>query len=103
MPTLKEFAKTSKIELIIYESILMLVPNSHFMIHEFSWLLVNSDLFMFQSYDDKGPFIDAVVWHDGEVWRAALDTQNLEEDPDRGKLADFVPLTNFRYDQLITC
>ncbi|CAH2078424.1 unnamed protein product [Thlaspi arvense] len=47
-------------------------------------------------YEDKGPVIDAVVWHDGEVWRVALDTQSLEEDPDCGKLADFSPLTNYR-------
>ncbi|KAL0687850.1 hypothetical protein Bca4012_087527 [Brassica carinata] len=46
--------------------------------------------------EDKGPVIDAVVWHDGEVWRVALDTQSLEEDPDCGKLADFSPLTNYR-------
>ncbi|XP_050220637.1 tripeptidyl-peptidase 2 isoform X2 [Mercurialis annua] len=48
------------------------------------------------SYDDKGPVIDAVVWHDGELWRAALDTQSLEDDPDCGKLANFIPLTNYR-------
>ncbi|KAJ4838420.1 tripeptidyl-peptidase II Tpp2 [Turnera subulata] len=48
------------------------------------------------SYDDKGPVIDAVVWHDGEVWRAALDTQTLEDDPESGKLANFTPLTNYR-------
>ncbi|CAJ1977041.1 unnamed protein product [Sphenostylis stenocarpa] len=47
-------------------------------------------------YDDKGPAIDAVVWYDGEVWRVALDTQSLEDDPDCGKLANFVPLTNYR-------
>jgi hypothetical protein len=52
---------------------------------------------LFQSYDDKGPVVDAVVWHDGEVWRAALDTQSLEDDPDSGLLANFVPLTNYRY------
>jgi hypothetical protein len=52
---------------------------------------------LFQSYDDKGPVVDAVVWHDGEVWRAALDTQSLEDDPDCGLLANFVPLTNYRY------
>ncbi|KAK7270488.1 hypothetical protein RIF29_23667 [Crotalaria pallida] len=49
-----------------------------------------------ESYDDKGPVIDAVVWYDGEVWRVALDTQSLEDDPDCGKLANFVPLTNYR-------
>ncbi|KAJ4706019.1 Tripeptidyl-peptidase 2 [Melia azedarach] len=49
-----------------------------------------------ESYDDKGPVIDAVVWHDGEVWRVALDTQSLEDEPDRGKLADSAPLTNYR-------
>lgn len=51
------------------------------------------------SYDDKGPVIDAVVWHDGELWRVALDTQSLEDDPNCGKLADFVPLTNFRIER----
>ncbi|XP_075649197.1 tripeptidyl-peptidase 2 isoform X1 [Castanea sativa] len=52
-----------------------------------------------ESYDDKGPVIDAVVWHDGEVWRVALDTQSLEDDPDCGKLADSVPLTNYRIER----
>ncbi|GER46667.1 tripeptidyl-peptidase [Striga asiatica] len=51
------------------------------------------------SYDDKGPVIDAVVWHDGNVWRAALDTQSLEDDSGCGKLADFVPLTNYRIER----
>ncbi|KAL7107112.1 hypothetical protein ACP275_06G033500 [Erythranthe tilingii] len=51
------------------------------------------------SYDDKGPVIDAVVWHDGEVWRAALDTQSLEDEPERGKLAEFLPLTNYRLER----
>ncbi|KAG6721239.1 hypothetical protein I3842_03G102900 [Carya illinoinensis] len=49
-----------------------------------------------ESFDDKGPVIDAVVWHDGEAWRAALDTQSIEDDLDSGKLANFIPLTNFR-------
>ncbi|KAF6162220.1 hypothetical protein GIB67_008349 [Kingdonia uniflora] len=48
------------------------------------------------SYDDKGPVIDAVVWNDGDVWRVALDIQSLEDDPECGKLADFSPLTNYR-------
>lgn len=52
-----------------------------------------------ESYDDKGPVIDAVVWHDGEVWRVALDTESLEDDPDCGKLANFVPLTNYRIER----
>ncbi|XP_050154207.1 tripeptidyl-peptidase 2-like [Malus sylvestris] len=51
------------------------------------------------SYDDKGPVIDAVVWHDGEVWRVALDTQTLEDNPVCGKLANFVPLTNYRIER----
>ncbi|PIA53523.1 hypothetical protein AQUCO_00900248v1 [Aquilegia coerulea] len=51
------------------------------------------------TYDDKGPVIDAVVWNDGDVWRAALDTQSLEDDSDLGKLADFVPLTNYRIER----
>ncbi|KAK7279941.1 hypothetical protein RJT34_25002 [Clitoria ternatea] len=49
-----------------------------------------------ENYDDKGPVIDAVVWYDGEVWRVALDTQSLEDDPGHGKLSKFVPLTNYR-------
>ncbi|RDY13416.1 Tripeptidyl-peptidase 2, partial [Mucuna pruriens] len=52
-----------------------------------------------ESYDDKGPVIDAVVWHDGEVWRVALDTQSLEDDPNYGKLANFMPLTNYRIER----
>ncbi|XP_059451546.1 tripeptidyl-peptidase 2 isoform X2 [Corylus avellana] len=52
-----------------------------------------------ESFDDKGPIIDAVVWHDGEVWRVAVDTQSLEDDPDCGKLANFEPLTNYRIER----
>lgn len=52
-----------------------------------------------ESYDDKGPVVDAVVWHDGDVWRAALDTQSLEDDPDCGMLANCVPLTNYRIER----
>lgn len=53
---------------------------------------------LWQSYDDKGPVIDAVVWNDGNVWRAALDTQSLEDDDSEdGKLANFAPLTNYRF------
>ncbi|KAF8379519.1 hypothetical protein HHK36_028957 [Tetracentron sinense] len=52
-----------------------------------------------ESYDDRGPVIDAVVWNDGDVWRVALDTQSLEDDPKSGKLADFIPLTNYRIER----
>ncbi|CAN1154555.1 Tripeptidyl-peptidase 2 [Linum perenne] len=57
------------------------------------------DILRKQADDDKGPVIDVVVWHNGEFWRAALDTQSLENDPDCGKLADFVPLTNYRIER----
>ncbi|KAL7614137.1 hypothetical protein Lser_V15G06372 [Lactuca serriola] len=40
-------------------------------------------------YEDKGLVIDVVVWHDGKVWRVALDTLSLEDDPKCGKVADF--------------
>uniref|UniRef100_A0ACD5Z3T0 Uncharacterized protein n=1 Tax=Avena sativa TaxID=4498 RepID=A0ACD5Z3T0_AVESA len=50
-------------------------------------------------YDDRGPVIDVVVWHDGDVWRVAVDTQGLEGNKDCGKLADFVPLTNYRLER----
>jgi tripeptidyl-peptidase-2 len=49
-----------------------------------------------QSYQDNGPIIDAVVWHDGDVWRAALDTQEMDQESGHGKLADCTPLTNYR-------
>lgn len=52
------------------------------------------------SYDDRGPVIDAVVWNDGNVWRVALDTQSLEDDDSgNGKLANFAPLTNYRIER----
>ncbi|KAG6541056.1 hypothetical protein Mapa_017543 [Marchantia paleacea] len=51
------------------------------------------------SYEDKGPIIDAVVWHDGEVWRAALDTQDMDGDSGLGKLIDFIPMTNYRLER----
>uniref|UniRef100_M8AQP4 tripeptidyl-peptidase II n=1 Tax=Aegilops tauschii TaxID=37682 RepID=M8AQP4_AEGTA len=50
-------------------------------------------------FDDRGPVIDVVVWHDGDVWRVAVDTQGLEDKKDSGKLADFVPLTNYRIER----
>ncbi|KAG0562456.1 hypothetical protein M758_9G144800 [Ceratodon purpureus] len=51
------------------------------------------------SYEDNGPVIDAVVWHDGDLWRAALDTQDMEEESGLGKLADCIPLTNYRIER----
>ncbi|KAL6911947.1 hypothetical protein ACP4OV_000752 [Aristida adscensionis] len=52
-----------------------------------------------EGYDDKGPVIDIVAWHDGDVWRVAVDTQALEGNTNCGKLADFIPLTNYRLEQ----
>ncbi|KAF3340242.1 tripeptidyl-peptidase 2 [Carex littledalei] len=52
-----------------------------------------------ESYDDKGPVIDVVVWNDGEVWRVAVDTRSLDDSPEKGKLADFTPLTNYRLER----
>ncbi len=43
-----------------------------------------------QTIEDAGPIFDCVVWHDGEHWRAAVDT---DED---GDLAEELALTNFR-------
>uniref|UniRef100_A0A0D3F8K4 tripeptidyl-peptidase II n=1 Tax=Oryza barthii TaxID=65489 RepID=A0A0D3F8K4_9ORYZ len=52
-----------------------------------------------EGYDDRGPVIDIVAWHDGDVWRVAVDTQGLEGNKNCGKLADFVPLTNYRLER----
>lgn len=52
-----------------------------------------------ESYDDKGPVIDVVVWNDDDVWRVAVDTQSFEDGSEHGKLADFVPLTNYRIER----
>ncbi|KAF0915843.1 hypothetical protein E2562_039168 [Oryza meyeriana var. granulata] len=52
-----------------------------------------------EGYDDRGPVIDIVAWHDGDVWRVAVDTQGLEGNKNCGKLADFIPLTNYRLER----
>lgn len=49
-----------------------------------------------------GPLLECVVWHDGEVWRAALDTSDLyEPESGEGALADCPPLTNFRVERQV--
>lgn len=45
---------------------------------------------------DAGPWLECVVWHDGERWRAAIDSSDLYAPGDgRGLLADFTPMTDF--------
>jgi tripeptidyl-peptidase-2 len=58
---------------------------------------------LFKTFEDFGPSIDCVVWHDGEQWLAAIETTQLysffeEEDvaSDKGSLDAFEPLTNYR-------
>ena len=48
---------------------------------------------MQDGYDDPGPVFDCVVFHDGNVWRAAIDTN---ED---GDLADEKLMTNYRLER----
>lgn len=44
-----------------------------------------------------GPMLDCVVWNDGEAWRAALDTSDMyQPDSEKGLLADFEPMTNYK-------
>jgi len=45
------------------------------------------------SFEDPGPTFDCVVFHDGHVWRAVVDT---DED---GDLRDEMPLTNYRLER----
>ncbi|PRW39066.1 Tripeptidyl-peptidase 2 isoform A [Chlorella sorokiniana] len=50
-----------------------------------------------EKYEDLGPMLDCVVWHDGEAWQAALDTSDMyEPGSGDGALADFTPMTNYR-------
>lgn len=43
--------------------------------------------------------MDAVVWHDGVCWRAALDTSDLHQgaaDTKKGSLADHPAMTDYK-------
>ncbi len=46
-----------------------------------------------EKYEDPGPIFDCLVWNDGSVWRAAIDT---DEDAD---FADEKAMTNFRLER----
>ncbi|KAK9786061.1 hypothetical protein WJX73_002387 [Symbiochloris irregularis] len=53
-----------------------------------------------EKHDDAGPILDCVVWHDGTHNRVAIDTSDMhvpspDDSPHKGKLQDFVPLTDF--------
>ena len=40
------------------------------------------------------------MWHDGQHWRTAIDTQDMHEvGSGEGLLADFEPLTDFKTEQ----
>lgn len=44
--------------------------------------------------------LECVVWHDGEHYRAALDTSEMyETGSTAGALENFKPLTNFRIER----
>ena len=54
-----------------------------------------------KKYEDSGPSVQCVVWHDGDAWMAALQTQEIyqfhgEDAKGMGLLHDFEPLTNYR-------
>jgi tripeptidyl-peptidase II len=49
------------------------------------------------AYEDVGPMVHCVVWHDGDAWRAAVEVEELfGDEAGKGLLADFSPMTNFR-------
>ncbi|KAK9809052.1 hypothetical protein WJX72_008467 [[Myrmecia] bisecta] len=53
-----------------------------------------------EKYEDPGPLLDCVVWHDGTYWLAAIDTSEMyEEGSGAGLLADFKPMTNFEIER----
>jgi tripeptidyl-peptidase II len=50
-----------------------------------------------EKYTDVGPMVHCVVWHDGDVWRAALDTSELfPPGSGEGELAAHAAMTDFR-------
>eukprot|EP00158_Paraphelidium_tribonemae_P009110 Partr_v1_DN28774_c0_g1_i4_m63419 putative tripeptidyl peptidase ii len=51
----------------------------------------------FKSYEDVGPVYDCVLFHDGKVWRAAVDTFET------GDLSSFVPLADYKLEPKYCC
>lgn len=45
------------------------------------------------AYEDEGPVYDCLVWHDGDAWRAAVDTTET------GDFADAEAMTNFKVER----
>ena len=48
-----------------------------------------------KEFDDRGPVLDVVVWHDGEAWRAVVGSA------DDGDVSNLEPMTNFRAERQV--